>query len=327
MGSTKQALLGAPFLRPLLVALAGIGWASNAAADPKPLAFDPDTPIYALTERGHERFNLDGYARQLPAWLADATPLVLFVHGRGDEPAKSVVGQQGLAKGRALLHLTARGLRPVLINWDAKPARLRPLDRSRPLHNIADAATVLSEVLRIHAQQAAQSPPHRRPALLAHSMGAIVLQRVVESGSWPGGAPLFSHIVISEPDANLRGHTQWLDRLAATESVWVTWNRADIVLLNARDSRPRDEVPLGLGVPASEPMAARACYVDLSRVGPFGPGWLSHTLVIDGHLPGPSPVDDFMLSLLSGQAAERASDRAAQSPQARCVIRLRKPQK
>ncbi len=285
------------------------------------LTFNPDTPFYRLAGCGHDALSTKSYVQEMPQWLkAEGRPL-LFVHGRGDEPTKSVIGRPGLVKGQALKQLASRPLRPVMFNWDSRSAS--PSDRRRPLDHVEDAASAFAEFLKAYAQLRSQQPNLPRPVLLVHSMGALVIQRTVERDAWPKDIRLFERIVFSEPDADRDRHEQWLAPLARKEQVWVTWNRYDFVLDGATDQRADGVRALGLGVRWYEPLADGVRYVNLSLIGPCCKGWLNHTVFVAGSFGDQPLVDGFMGRLLAGETIDARTDSAVREVDERGVIRLK----
>jgi len=305
----------------LLAALTAFAVGAACADCPpsdKSLPFNKSTPIY-VPGVTHEALSLESYKQRLPLWLAAQPPALLFVHGRGDEPAKSVIGLPvgwgDSMRGQALRKLAYRGVSPLMFNWNSVA---RGLDRDCPKQNVEAAAQAFTELLQVHADLLKQRPDLPRPVLLVHSMGALVIQSVVEQKRWPATSRLFQRIVFSEPDVDRQGHEVWMSALADQESVWVTWTRTDLVLNFAWDDRSRDIRSLGLGVPRGEPLAKGVRYVDLSEASRF-----NHTVVVEGtHKPG-SWVNAFFNRLFSGQDVNPASDEAVARIDARGVIWLR----
>ena len=320
-----------------VVALMALAASAESSAAPEPaklrgdpgkckpdevaLPFNPATPFYALSDCGPEALSTTDYVDRLPAWLKGERRALLFVHGRGDEPTKSVIGRPGPVKGQALKELTSRTLRPMLFNWDSAAATMS--DRRRPLAHVDAAACAFAEMLKAYAELRVKQPDLPLPVLLVHSMGAIVIQRTVERGAWPKQMKLFERLVFSEPDADRDGHEHWMGELARQESVWVTWNRSDIVLDAATDAREDGVRALGLGVRWYEPLAEGVRYVNLSFIGPCCKGWFNHTVFVAGSFGNQPLVDCFMDRLLAGDAIDPRNDSAAREVDGRGVIRLK----
>ena len=79
--------------------------------------------------------------------LPKSGPTILFVHGRGNEPKKSLKGGlfvQGLAVHKLE---TDYGANVIMFNWDSKRGNGLK-DRSRPLSKMEDAANSFSVVLQ-----------------------------------------------------------------------------------------------------------------------------------------------------------------------------------
>lgn len=229
------------------------------------LKFKADTPLYTADAHAWR-------VEQLPAALdavhADGRPVVLFVHGRGKEPNKSLRGG-GFVTGLAVPKIElGYDVRVLMFNWDSAFKGLALKDRDRPLRNTVAGAERLGVVLAGLQAWRADHPNLPAPVLLAHSMGSIVLQHAVAGGHWPSGGPLFRRVVFSQPDADDLGHAAWLETLAAREQVFVTFNRGDKVLKQSNDARPAGAQALGLGT--TQPLAPSARYVDLSGLGGKG---------------------------------------------------------
>lgn len=229
------------------------------------LRFDPQTPLYDSEKRA---WRMDQCAELLDLLLSRAKPLVVFVHGRGKEPNKSLNGAtwvKGLAVPKIELGYDVSVL---MFNWDSAFPGLKFRDRTRALGKTEAAGAQLSELVGNIATYFNAHPDKQRPALLVHSMGSVVVQKAVENGLWPGAARVFSQVVLSEPDSDDVGHSGWLSRLADNEQVYVTWNADDKVLRRATDSRPAGSRPLGLGT--TQPLAPNCSYIDLTGMGAIG---------------------------------------------------------
>lgn len=228
-------------------------------------SFDADHPLY--TSDGMA-WRMDEAAAAWQAVAAHGKPVVLFVHGRGKEPRKSLRGAR-FTVGKAVWKIElGYDCRVLMFNWDAKFAGINVFDRTRPLANTAEGGRRFGELLARMQQLPAVQPPARKPVLLVHSMGSIVVQQTVAAGLWPPGPSLFQQVVLSQPDADDVGHSVWLGALAAREQVFVTLNADDKVLRRSNDDRPEGAHALGRGT--AEPLAGQARYIDLTAMGAVG---------------------------------------------------------
>ncbi len=228
-------------------------------------SFDAGHPLY--TSDGLA-WRMDEAAAALQAVAAHGKPVVLFVHGRGKEPRKSLRGAR-FTVGKAIWKIElGYDCRVLMFNWDSKFAGINVWDRTRPLANTAEGGRRFGELLALLRQLPAVQAPARKPVLLVHSMGSIVVQRTVVAGLWPPGPSLFQQVVLSQPDADDVGHSAWLDALAAQEQVFVTLNADDKVLRRSDDDRPEGAHALGRGT--AQPLADRARYIDLTAMGAIG---------------------------------------------------------
>lgn len=263
------------------------------------LAFQGGRPLLRADGTQVQACSLDAYATLVKGLASGASPPLLYLHGRGEEPAKSVSRQRIV---QALQAQTGQGV--LMLNWNARGVGR---DRDRPMANAIDAARMLCEVVKAQVALAHDQPDLPRPVLLVHSMGALVVQHSVERECWPA-AGVFARVVFSQPDADAQGHADWLARLAQHESVWVTWNHHDGVLRAADDGRPAGVRPLGLG--ADPPLAAGVHYLNLSDAGPHGLPSLAHRVFLPSNLAAHPAAARFMQRLLRGDAVTPETDPA-----------------
>lgn len=214
-----------------------------------------------------------GYTREnVPAAFRAAfdagQPVVLFIHGRGNEPGKSLKGASYLAhlwkvEGFAVRRLEEHKVTVVLLSWDStRNAGFLDLDfydRTRALENSAEAAERLADVVR---SLSSIGPGRPGMVLIAHSMGAIVVEKYVRKyGAFPPG--MFSNVLLSSADADNVGHESWVETLTRTSRVYVTVNENDGILSEATDARDFDRVQ-SLGRNPGSVLAPGAIYVRLS---------------------------------------------------------------
>jgi hypothetical protein len=254
--------------------------------NPEKVSYTSDTQAWAVDQLGRVCDEL--YARN--------KPIVIFVHGRGIEPNKSLLGGT-FVPGRAVDKIElGYNVSVLMFNWDSAFPKLRPWDRTRALGNTAAASRSFSTLLAALSDYFAGKPDLARPVLLVHSMGSIVIQKVVESG-WPDDR-VFRRIVFSQPDADDRGHEVWLTKLANIEEVLVTVNRDDKVLNKSTDDRPEGAHALGLGKAVD--LASNAKYVDLSNMGALGELDDDHEVFGKGAMNGQLYVCQFFTQALRG---------------------------
>jgi esterase/lipase superfamily enzyme len=260
------------------------------------IRYNPETPLYTSDERA---WRIGELGNVLDSLHATGQPVVLFVHGRGKEPNKSLRGAT-FAKGLAV-HKIERGygVRVLMFNWDSAFKGWNFLDREVPIANTEAGAIALGQVLRALQHHQTQGPESGKPAMLVHSMGSIVVQKAVLNGHWPQVKGLFSRVLLSQPDADDVGHTDWMQPLAEREKVYVTLNRDDKVLQRSTDVRPDGRHALGLDT--SEPLAPAATYVDLTNMGVLGQKDDDHEVFGKGAMNGQLHVCQFFENALTGK--------------------------
>jgi esterase/lipase superfamily enzyme len=260
------------------------------------LKFKPSKPLYTSDAKA---WRIGQLPEVLSRLQASGKPLVLFVHGRGKEPGKSLLGGK-FTKGMAV-HKIERGydVRVLMFNWDSAFKGMNVFDREVPLSHTEAGGLALGQVLSALQAFEASTPGFVRPALLVHSMGSIVVQRALEGGHWPAASGLFSAVLFSQPDADDVGHASWLDALAKRERTFVTLNRDDHVLRRSTDGRPAGSQALGLGT--TQPLARHATYVDLTNMGALGQKDDDHEVFGKGAMNGQLYVCQFFTQALTGQ--------------------------
>ncbi|MEQ1724078.1 MAG: alpha/beta hydrolase [Pseudobdellovibrio sp.] len=224
--------------------------------------FDANYPLY-LSDGQKFGFNEVGAA--LDKAFSYNQPVLLFVHGRGNEPNKSLVSGTFVEGGAVRKLETQYKVRVLMFNWESKAFMY---DRSAPLSRMPAAGESLKKVLTsLKNYLALPQNQSKKLTMLAHSMGSIVVQTMVQQqGGWPvASRPLFSQVVLTSPDADNVKHWEWLNDVSQNEKVFVTINRDDDILEKSDDSREEGREPLGL-VPVL-PLSSKAIYLDISKLG------------------------------------------------------------
>ena len=260
------------------------------------MKFDPALLVYTSDKRGFRAIELTPLFERL---LRQNRPVVLFIHGRGGEPEKSLEGTGFIrsafkVEGKAVPKIEAFGAVAAMFSWDSKRGGFLFFglsDRERPLGNVDAAADSFKVTLDKLAAAIATVGAARAPlTLLAHSMGTIVLQRYIEKNGWPApvGAPLFRNVIVSSADADNLGHTAWVDRIAAVERVFITLNPKDPILEDSKEKRQPNALPLGMN--PGNALSAEARYVDIT-IG-------AHEVFSKGH--GHPEIERFFAAAFAG---------------------------
>ncbi len=237
--------------------------------DKSDLPYDSRIAIYTSDCKGYQ---VDEIQHVLNMAFSDDRAVVLFVHGRGDEPKKSLKGGfvvTGLAVHKLESQYNAKVL---MFSWDSKRGGWGPFgiaDRERPLENTPDAAKKLNDLIARIKQYCSEKRCDKPITLMAHSMGNIVLQKIVENknlNAWPNSdGSIFSNVVLSSSDADNLGHEKWVENIASIERTYVVFNKGDGTLEKSKESRQEGAVALGLD--PGDKYAASAKYIDLTGLG------------------------------------------------------------
>lgn len=247
-----------PFCLSAALVLPGCLFIDNLWA--APLAFDPSHPIYDISKTPH---TVDEFDSVLEKAYAKGKPVVIYLHGRGKEPEKSF--NPSMTGGGGIFRLSEEyDTSVILVNWNSRAKNAK--DRSLPLKHVPQGAQTMAAVLKKLSAFEEKHPTLAKPSLLVHSMGSIVLAETVKNIGWPAQPhqPLFTNILMSEPDVDSQGHAIWLSKISALEKVYVTQNKLDFILRHSKNSRAKGHFALGREpVP---PFAPGANYVNLTDV-------------------------------------------------------------
>lgn len=282
------------------------------------MKFNPEIPLYTSDAQGWTLGQFDAVMTKL---LASGKPIVIFVHGRGKEPGKGLLGAK-FTEGKAV-HKIERGydVKVLMFNWDSAFKGFSFLDREVPLSHTSEGGAALGRVFLALQQFQLQHPDARKPALLVHSMGSVVVQKAVTDGHWPQANRLFSAVVLTQPDADDVGHAKWLGEVGNRERTFVTLNRYDHVLRRSSDARPTGARALGLDT--NQPLALNVTYVDISRMGPTGQKDEDHEVFSKGAMNQQIFLCQFFTQALTGQPVILDSEINIESIERTVVHRLR----
>lgn len=233
------------------------------------LEFDPDRPLTTL--HGPEKQNsIDEIDSILNGLLTsdsagEKLPLVVYVHGRGNEPRKSFEDTT-FTKGFVLSKIESQGVRVLGFGWKSKIRFLRLCDR--PVEDARSAATSLAELVDGIADHRARNPDSwkdRRVILLSHSMGAFVVAEAARLLKARNSDFFFDVAIVSAPDTPAEDHATWLDAIKS-ERVVVLSNPTDRFLRRSMSCEGRN-APIRLGLLSSSdtsiPRSSRALYLEI----------------------------------------------------------------
>lgn len=254
-----------------LVLLLGIGLNACASSNKNNkknsnLQYNADYPLYTSDA---EKFKFTEVAKALDKVFAADLPVVLFIHGRGNEPQKSLIGGT-FVEGNAVKKLEEQyKIKVLLFNWNSKAASM--YDRSAPLSHMTEAADSLKKVLTefenyFNRPENKNKKTAKKITLLVHSMGSIVLQTYVQKNApLEKNQALFSQILLTSPDAANIQHAEWLSKISEVENVFISINKNDDVLEKSTDGRKAAEKALGLH--PVQPYSVKTTYLDLTGLG------------------------------------------------------------
>lgn len=222
--------------------------------------FDSKYPLYT---RDGSKFGFENVDRAMDKVYSTGRPIVLFVHGRGSEPNKSL-DKATFVEGGAVRKIENQYKATVLLfNWDSQAFLY---DRTKPLSKMKESADSFALVMMKMAHYFEMHPSFKRPVLIAHSMGSIVLETYIRKYGWfpHATSPLFSKVFFTSPDSDNINHWLWLNEIGRVEKVYLSINKGDSILSKSNDARENKAKPLGLApvLPYSENIT----YLELTDV-------------------------------------------------------------
>jgi len=258
--STKELVMNlAPVIIAVILLTATVGVCQS---------YDSTKLVYSSDRTGYDEHSL---STAFGSALDKSKPVVLFVHGRGNEPSKSLTGTGFILRlvnitGSAVQKLeTTYGVTVILFSWDSDRERTWRFwdfsDRRRPLANSIGAGEHrVEKVIRALLSAKNKVSKQQRVILLTHSMGSIVVKNYVQKHGFPKG--IFDNVILSSADVDNLDHKQWVDKIGAQTKLFITVNPHDWVLNESTDARPEGALPLGL-YPGND-LSLKASYVELN---------------------------------------------------------------
>ncbi|MEJ2790545.1 MULTISPECIES: alpha/beta hydrolase [unclassified Pseudoxanthomonas] len=153
--------------------------------------------------------------------------IVLYVHGRGNEPKKSFQDTM-FTSGFVLKKLERQNVSVLGYNWKSKIKPMRLCDR--PVAEARSGAKGLRRLIADLDRHKRANDPRwkgRRVVLLAHSMGGIVVAEAMQDPATSQVAKdLFDIIIVSASDEPVQGHVAWQERMPEGK-VYVLSNPGD----------------------------------------------------------------------------------------------------
>jgi pimeloyl-ACP methyl ester carboxylesterase len=249
------------------------------------LSYDSSHPLYLPT--GARLSIAESRAAVVQAY-SSGYPVLVYIHGRAKgigEPKKSV--EEGIYEA-----LGSYGVSVIGFTWDADDGGYDP---TRPEAAAEDFDRFLDALGGYLASTDAAG--RARPALLAHSMGNIIVSELAKDERLTSErGKLFANIVLSAAAVKSKRHHRWLGRIEASERNYVMVNPDDKALLLAGFAfRPN---MLGREVRAPGVSPEQAVYVDLSRLG------VNHRYFVPGRQKGQVHLKTFYSQALTGQAVD-----------------------
>ena len=178
------------------------------------------------------RFDIDDFDQvmaQIENSLSEKKRFIFLVHGRGDHPEKAYDKE-------ILKDLEEQYNAEVLMfQWPSHKESGNKFPKDR-----AKAASIFLRTVLERFRNYKERDENRgqwgtiKTTLLAHSMGNIVLQNMIESQNDGLGQNLFDNVILNAAAVSLIGHREWVDRIDFSNNVYISMYLKDGVLKRAR---------------------------------------------------------------------------------------------
>nr|WP_319492427.1 alpha/beta hydrolase [uncultured Desulfobacter sp.] len=220
--------------------------------------------------------------------------LILFVHGRGNHPAKAFK-----KKNRLLSNLESDySSKVIMFHWPSWEGPFGvPEDKAR-----AAAANLnrIFEDLKSYTFKNKEAVKNIRFTLLCHSMGSIVLEEATKIANNSTKTNLFDTIVVTASASRAMDSAKWIDRINVSQDIYITINRKDPVLTGL-EKKIKSKV-IGKSIAEKNgvefPLSQNAKYIDVTESS------LGHRYYLHKNLDGCPVVKSFFNDTLNGIPAE-----------------------
>lgn len=245
---------------------------------------------------------LSGLDKVLPGYAKDEAnsakrTIVLYVHGRGNEPKKSF-GDTLFTSGFVLEKLEQQGVWVLGFTWPSKIAWAQLCDR--PVAEAKRSATefqTLLDDIEVHRKAHRGYWQGRRLVLLAHSMGNILVgQALSDEDTARKTSRVFDTVILSAADSPVVGHAVWQAKMTAGKT-YVLSNPNDRFLLRSmRCEGAKAEPRLGLNKIDDQAMRRNigTTYIEV-------PAGDRHRYILRGAQEGNPHICHAVRDLLSGK--------------------------
>ncbi|MBT6273671.1 MAG: alpha/beta hydrolase [Chromatiales bacterium] len=186
---------------------------------PKDLQYDPLKPLFVSPD---QRFEMTQAAQALKLAYGRSSAVLIYIHGRAQgkgEPRKSV-------EKNIYAELESYGCAVIGFTWDASDGGYKVKRPAAAAPQFAAFVEAMATFL-----EAPENADKRRPSLLTHSMGALVISTLAAGRHFGGlDEKVFNNLVLSAPAVAATNHNKWLKNIQVARRVYVMVNRHDSML-------------------------------------------------------------------------------------------------
>jgi len=189
-----------------------------------------------------------------------ADNFILYVHGRGKEPKKSL---------ETVIPDLQKEYTAAVLMFHWFPSYRGPI--GYPKEEAEAAAADLGKALEYFQSYKSghkEEFQSLKSTMLVHSMGNLVLAKFMKSyGAETLSRGLFDTIILNSADADAKGHAEWVSKIDFTNNLYITLNEHDSIL--SFSAKKQGEKRLGQKTTTFTgnkiPLARNATYVDFSE--------------------------------------------------------------
>lgn len=266
--------------------------------------YDGGRPLFVADTAN--RYTLEDCPSAFEEVFAKDRPVLVYIHGRAKgvgEPKKGI-------DTKVYRALSDYGLAVFGFTWDASAGGYDP---TRPAAFADDFDHVLGHLAHFLSTR----PTLRRPSLLAHSIGNVILAELAKEDRLTSErGRLFRNIVLNAAAVRARRHHLWMRKLGCTDRRYVVVNPTDLPLRFAGALFRPDM--LGCELESPDCSSENSIYVDLGLLD------VNHRYFVPAGQNGQIRLKAFFQGVLSGEAVDLSALASRMEVEGKTVYRIRK---
>jgi hypothetical protein len=289
---TKESSMNIMKRLTYIFVLSMLGFYAYAGSSPGTALITDDGTQYQVQNLSQEGSSLaQALKENIESGRADN--FILYIHGRGKEPGKSL---------KDVIPDLEKEYRSSVLMFHWFPSYKGPA--GYPKEEAEAAASDLGKALdyfQDYKNSHKDEFKNVKSIMLVHSMGNIVFGKFMES--YDGGKlskGLFDTIILNSADADAKGHDKWVSKIDFTDNLYITLNEHDSILsFSAKKQRQKRLGQQTTTITGKQiPLAENATYVDFSEAS------VNHRYFLKSGQEGNRWLKQFYDSVMKGNSID-----------------------